>query len=74
MPTLVPLCLVGSVWVFGVYGDYSDDKDSDQYCHHVVFMFSFVALLVHYAVLAMVVSWVIGLLCLGCCIASKIDS
>lgn len=66
--------ITGSVWTFGIHGDFSDDSNDDRYCNNVLYMFTFVVLLIQYALIALVLSWVVGLLCLGCCIASKMNS
>ena len=61
--------IAGSVWTFRVYKPEYYDTSSDEYCHKTVYLFSFVMLVLSYALVGFAL--VIACCALGCagCIA-----
>ncbi|KAK2164303.1 hypothetical protein LSH36_66g06026 [Paralvinella palmiformis] len=65
-------CLVfGSVWIYRIYGDYSNDPSSPDYCQPTLYVFAFWILTIQYimALLAILCCCISGIVV--CCLASS---
>ncbi len=73
---LNPLCIpvAGTVWTYGIYGDYSSDTTAENYCHYTAYMVAFVLITIAWCIIGLALALSFCACCCACiamCLTAK---
>ncbi len=73
---LNPLCIpvAGTVWTYGIYGDYSSDTTAENYCHNTAYMVAFVLITIAWCIIGLALALSFCACCCACiamCLTAK---